>query len=59
MLMRGDLETITNKINPVFENAFSQIEELRKRMESLEAELQKSKVSPASKTKAKSAAEEG
>jgi hypothetical protein len=36
MLLRGDLQKLNDQINPVFETAFSRIDELTKRVEALE-----------------------
>jgi hypothetical protein len=52
MLMRGDIQKLNDQINPVFENAFNQIEELRKRVEALEeAAKPKPKAKPGPKPK--------
>ena len=43
MLMRGDMQKLNDQINPVFENAFKQIQELRERIVTLEQELKELK----------------
>ena len=40
MIMRGDLDQIIDKINPVFETAFNRIEALDERIKELEAKLE-------------------